>query len=209
MKLDINYKQEFFKKHNLNEIEFNRLIDPMFYKITVTNIEAMPITESNKIKESMLPYIEENDEYIESFTVSSYSSYVGEDEENESNIDDEDLMLDGSYVCYEDVDFFGMEKSSAISGINEDSEIFIIREVYTDYSGLNINYLEDNLYFNLKNRFEKSSLNLEEFLLKETIIDSYSNINISNSISELLKFYKNNFKFTIQRLSYCWIIKGE
>jgi hypothetical protein len=207
MKSNINYKQEFLKKHNLSENEFNRLIDPIYYTIVVTNIEAMPIDESDNIKKTMLPYDEENDEYIESFTVCSYSSYIEENDESEA--DDENLKLDGSYVSYEDVDFFGMEKSSAISGINEDSEIFIIREVYSDYTGLNIDYGNDNLYLHLKNRFEISNLELEEFLFKETIIDIYSENSIFESISELLTEYKSNLNFYIKRLSYCWIIKGE
>jgi hypothetical protein len=211
--MTINHKLEFMTKHSLTEDQFQQFSNPYFFTMDITCIESMPIGEEERIKSSLMPYVPENDEYLTCDTIiSSYSSYIGDsdsdddnDEENEEQ-DESNLILHGRFVDYSDIHFFGMEKDSAINGIGEDSNMFIIREVHSDYTGLDIFYKEESLTEHLQKRFSASELPLNDFLLRETFLDNYKKELIIDSIDTLILENNAYFIYILQRNAYGYII---
>jgi hypothetical protein len=205
--MTINHKLEFMTKYSLTEDQFQQFFNPYFFTMDITCIESMPIGEEERIKSSLIPYDPENDEYLTcDAIISSYSSYMGDsDDENEEN-DESNLILHGRFVDYSDIHLFGMEKDSAINGIGKDSNMLIIREVYSDYTGLDIFYKEESLIEHLQKRFSASKLPLNDFLLRETFLDNYKKELIIDSIDALILENNACFIYILQRNAYGYII---
>lgn len=209
--MTINHKHEFINKHHLSQSQFEQLACPYFFTLSMTCIESMPLGEDEHLKALLIPYDAENDEYLtEEVIISSYDSYIGHDNESrdddDNEPDDNNLLLNGRFVAYEDIYFFGMEKSSAINCIGKDSNLFIIREVHSDYTGLDIFYREANLNEHINTRFLLSSLPIKAFLLRETFLDRYSCEDIGLAIDQFLLKNKTGLMYKVQRNSYCYII---
>lgn len=182
------------KKHQLNKDQFDRLANPYYYTISMTCVESMPIGMEDEIKASLVPYNIDDDEYLTEIIVCSYDSYI------------EDETLNGSPVDYDDIHFFGMEKSSAIDGIGKDSNIFIIRDVESDYNNLGIKYKENDLTEHISKRFELSELSAHEFILRETFADLYRQSDIEFALMQFLLEEQIVNKYKIQREAYGYIV---